>query len=100
MESLAGGRERPGQVVVAVEGTVGVPYQEDHPGGQGGHHHQGHHGVPHRPQAAHPTRRAVEPAPPKRMVERRKFSSTTTMIETRMARPADTPTPAGPPEAR
>ena len=106
MESLTGGGERATDLVVAVVGPVGVPHQDHHAGrhhGQG----QGHHGGPPeqaRPPGgagpAHPTNLAVEPAPPNRRMESRKLRTTTVMIETRMARPAATPTPAGPPPAR
>ena len=47
----------------------------------------------------HPTNLAVALTPPKRISDMKRFTTTTRMMERRMARPAATPTPAGPPVA-
>ena len=47
----------------------------------------------------HPTNLAVAFTPPNRISDMKRFTTTTKMMESRMARPAATPTPAGPPVA-
>ncbi len=101
-QALAGPGEVADQLVVVVVAAVG----ERDPDPDGGEHDSGRRQAEQAAGAGgelparspHPTILAVS-WPPQKRSESTKFRVTTEMIETRMARPAAWPTPAGPPEA-
>jgi hypothetical protein len=95
-EPFAGLGEEPTERVVTREITVRVPDQRD---GSAHQDDEDRRADEQSEEAAHPTNLAVTLTPPKRMSDRTRLMTTTKMMERRMARPAATPTPAGPPVA-
>ena len=96
MQSLAGPRERPVELVVAGEVAVGQAHERDRPEHEAAEHHEADE---HVGEPSHPTNLAVALTPPNRISDKKRLTTTTRMMESRMARPAATPTPAGPPVA-
>ena len=96
VEALSGAGERPAQRVVAGEVAVGQADERDRPEHQPEQDDQADDDAE---EPLHPTNLAVALTPPKRISDMKRFTTTTRMMERRMARPAATPTPAGPPVA-
>ena len=96
VQPLAGPGEGALELVVAGEVAVGQADQRDGAEDEPAQDDEADHEAQ---EPLHPTNRAVALTPPKRISDMKRLTTTTRMMERRMARPAATPTPAGPPVA-